>query len=104
MLAYGDRDIFDEDAPDLYTISQFVADLNSSPTQEDPEVPACSPRTEEALQPVHIGDWSSECEQNAPLDAGLEGQEVGKEDPCLPSQSAEPISLGQGCSRQKFEP
>ena len=104
MLACGDRDIYDEDAPpSLYTLSQLVADVNV-PTQEDPEVPARSPRTEEALQPVHIGDWSSECEQNAPLDAGLEEQDVGQEDPCLPSQSAEPIPLGQGCSRQKFEP
>ena len=52
MLACGDRDIFDEDVPDLYTVSQLMADLNSSPTQEDPEVPARSPRMEEALQPV----------------------------------------------------
>ena len=31
-------------------------------------------------------------------------QEAGlKQDPCLPSPSDEPIPLGQGCSRQKFE-
>ena len=46
---------------------------------------------------------SLESEQNAPMDDGMEEQEVGQEDPCLPSQSAEPIPLGQGCSRQKFE-
>ena len=103
MLACGDRDIYDKDAPpSLYTLSQLVADVNV-PTQEDPEVPAHSPRMEEALQPTNIGDWSSKCEQNAPLDAGMEEQEVGQEDPCLPSQSAEPIPLGQGCSRWKFE-
>ena len=83
-------------------MSQLIADFNVL-TQEDPEVPAHSPRTEEALQPTNIGDWSSECEQNAPLDAGLEEQDVRQEDPCLPSQSAEPIPLGQGCSRQKFK-
>ena len=33
----------------------------------------------------------------------MEGQDVRQEDPCLPSQSAEPIPLGQGCSRWKFE-
>ena len=79
MLACGDRDIYDEDAPSLYTLFQLVADVNV-PTQEDPEVPACSPRTEEALQPTNIGDWSSECEQNAPLDAGSEEQDIGQED------------------------
>ena len=42
---------------------------------------------EEALKPVHI-DWASESEQNTPMDAGMEGQDTGKEDPCLPSQSA----------------
>ena len=42
MLACGDRDIFDEDVPDLYTVSQLMADLNT-PTQMDPEVPALSP-------------------------------------------------------------
>ena len=29
MLACGERDIFDEDAPQLYTVSQLMADLNS---------------------------------------------------------------------------
>ena len=55
MLACGDRDIYDEDAPSLYTLSQLVADINV-PTQEDPEVPVCAPRTEEALQPTNIDD------------------------------------------------
>ena len=110
MLACGDRDIYDEDDPpvipaSLYNLSQLVQDVNSSPTQEDPGVPARSPRTEEALQPVPL-DWVTESERNAPLDPILEDQEqeVGlQQDPCLPSLSDEPIPLGQGCSRQKFE-
>ena len=73
MLACGDRDIYDEDAPpSLYTLSQIVEDANV-PTQQVPEV-SCSPRTEEALQPTNIGDWSSECEPNAPWDDGSEGR------------------------------
>ena len=36
------------------------------------------------------------------MDAYMEGQDGGQEDPCLPSQSVEP-PLGQGSSRQKFE-
>ena len=84
-----------------------MRDVNSSPTQEDPGVLARSPRTEEALQPVPL-DWVTESERNyTPLDPILEDQEqeVGlQQDPCLPSPSDEPIPLGQGCSRQKFEP
>ena len=71
-------------------------------TQEDPGVPARSPEVEEALKPVHIECWASESEQKTPMDAGMEGQDVRQEDPCLPSQSVEP-PLGQGSSRQKFE-
>ena len=37
------------------------------------------------------------------MDAGFEEQNVGQEDPCLPYQSAEPIPLGQGYSRQMFK-
>ena len=104
MLACGDRDIYDEDAPpaSLYTLSQLVADVNV-PTQEDPGVPPHAPEVEEALQPTNISDWSSEVDQNVPLDTGLEEQDVGQVDPCLPFQSAEPIPLGQGYARQKFE-
>ena len=60
ILACGDRDIYDEDAPpaSLYTLSQLVADINV-PTQEDPGVPARSPEVEEALKPVNIEDWVS---------------------------------------------
>ena len=98
MLACGERDIFDEDAPQLYTVSQLMADLNS-PTQEDPGVPAHSPEVEEALKPVPL-DWVTESEQNAPLDPSMEEQEVGQQpEPCLPPPSPEPIPLGQGCSR-----
>ena len=61
MFACGDRDIYEDDpplvlaSPSLYGLSQLVQDVNSSPTQEDPRVPACSPRTEAALQPVFSG-------------------------------------------------
>ena len=51
MLACGDRDIFDEDASSLYTASQLVRDL-SSPTQEDPGVPACSQVVAEILKNI----------------------------------------------------
>ena len=79
-----------------------MVDVNV-PTQEDPGVPACALEVKEALQPTNIGDWSSKVEQDVPLDAGLEEQFIGQVDPCLPSQSDEPIPLGQGCSRQKFK-
>ena len=67
LFVCADKDIFEQDDPppvpasqtSLYGMSQLIRDVKV-PTQEDPEVPACSPRTEEALQPVHIGDWSSE--------------------------------------------
>ena len=39
-------------SPSLYDMSQLIRDVNSSPTQDDPGVPAHSPRTEAALQPV----------------------------------------------------
>ena len=63
MFACGDRDIYEDDppvpaSPSLYGLSQLVRDINSSPTQEDPEVPARSPRTGEALKLVHV-DWGS---------------------------------------------
>ena len=80
MLACGDRDIYDKDYPpviptSLYNLSQLVRDVNVSLTLEDPGVPARSPRTEEALNPVPL-DWVTESEQNAPLDPILEEQEV----------------------------
>ena len=68
MLACGERDIFDEDVPQLYTPSQLVAELNT-PTQEDPEVPAHSPEVEEALKPVPIEDWASKS-----MDTGMEAR------------------------------
>ena len=111
MFACRDRDIYNKDDPpipaSLYSLSQLVRDINSSPTQEDPGVPARSPRTEEALQPVPL-DWVTESERNnTPLDPIWEDQKQEvrlQQDPCLPSLSDEPIPLGQGCSRQKFEP
>ena len=78
MFACGDRDIYDEDdtpiPASLYNLSQLVQDVNSSPTQENPRVPACSPGTEEALQLVPL-DWVTESECKAPLDPILEDQE-----------------------------
>ena len=94
MLACGERDIFDEGASSLYSVSQLVRDLGT-PTQEDPGVPAHSLEVEEALKPEGFC-WVSE------MDAYTEGQDGRQEDPCLPSQSVEP-PLGQGSSRQKFE-
>ena len=85
-------------------MSQLIADVNV-PTQEDPEVPACSPRTEAALQPVSL-DWNAEVEHNAPLSLVLEEvkQDLGHfQDPCLPSLPAEPIPLDLVCSGQKFK-
>ena len=110
MFTCRDRDIYDKDDPpvipaSLYNLSQLVQDVNSSPTQEDPGVPARSPRTEAALQPVSL-DWAAEPELYAPLPPVLEDDEqaVGlQQDPCLPSPPAEPIPLDQGCSRQRFE-
>ena len=78
-----------------------MVDLNA-PTQEDPGVPAHSPEVEEALKPIPIKCWASESEKDS-MDTRMEGQDIRQEDPCLPSQSVEPIPLGQGCSRQKFE-
>ena len=83
---------------------QLIRDVNI-PTQEDPEVSPCSPRTEAALQPVSL-DWNAEVEHNAPLPPVLEEDEQDVrhfQDPCLPSPPAEPIPLDQGCSRQRFE-
>ena len=95
MLACGERDIFDEDASLLYTASQLVRDL-STPTQEDPGVPAQSLEVEEIPKPEGFC-WVSK------MDAYTEEQDNGQVDPCLPSQSVE-LALGQGSSRQKFEP
>ena len=83
---------------------QLIKDVNV-PTQEDPEVPPHSQRTEAALRPVSL-DWNTEVEHNAPLPPVLEEEEqdVGHyQDPCLPSPPAEPIPLDQGCSGQRFE-
>ena len=88
----------------LHGMSQLISDVNI-PTQEDPGVPARSPRTEAALQPVSL-DWNAEVEHYAPLPPVLEEEEqdVGlNQDPCLPSLPAEPIPLDQGCSGQRFE-
>ena len=74
----------------LYNLSQLVRDVNSSPTQEDPGVPACSPRTEAFLQPVSL-DWNAEVEPYAPLPPVLEEEEQDvrlNQDPCLPSPPA----------------
>ena len=70
----------------------------NAPSQEDPGVPAWSPKVEEALQPVAI-DWVSKSEQDSAMDPGMEGLDQGQEDPSLSSQSVEP-PLGQGSSRQ----
>ena len=111
LFVCADRDIFEDDSPpvpaspSLYGMSQLIRDVNSSPTQEDPGVPARSPRTEAALKPVSL-DWNAEVEHYAPLPPVLEEEEqdVGlKQDPCLPSPPAEPIPLDQGCSGQRFE-
>ena len=95
ILACGERDIFDEGGSSLYSVSQLVRDL-STPTQEDPGVPAHSPEVEEALKPLNIECWASK------MDAYMEGHDLGQNDPCFPSQSVEP-PLGEGSSRQKFE-
>ena len=71
MLAFGERDIFDEDGSQLYTVSQLVVDLGT-PTQEDPGVPAHSPEVEEALKPVHTECWASK------MDAGMDGSTSDK--------------------------
>ena len=90
LLACGDRDIFkEEDASLLYTASQLLRELSSSPTQEDPGAPACSQVVAEILKdiPKPEGlDWV------AVMDAqDTEEQDDGHmEDPCLPSQSVEP--------------
>ena len=76
-------------------------DINVSPTQEDPRVPAHSPEVEEALKPVPIECWKSESEKDS-MDTCMEGQNNGKEDLSLSSQSIE-HPLGQGSSRQKFK-
>ena len=100
IFIYTNRDIFEDDpppvpaSPSLYGMSQLIADVNV-PTQEDPRVPARSPRTEAALQPVSL-DWNAGVEHNTPLPPLLEEEEqdVGLyQDPCLPSPPAEPISL-----------
>ena len=100
MLACGERDIFDEDVPQLYTVSQLMADLNTQ-THEDPRVPAHSPEVEEALKLVPIEDWVSESEKGS-MDTRMEGQDVRQEDPSLSSQSVE-LPPGQGSSSQKFK-
>ena len=79
MFTCRDRDIYEDDppvpaSPSLYGLSQLVRDVNSSPTQEDPGVPAHSPRTEAALQPVSL-DWNAEVEHYAPLPPVLEEEE-----------------------------
>ena len=82
-----------------------MRDINSSPTQEDPGVPAHSPRTEAALQPVLL-NWAAESELYAPLPPVMENdeQDVGlQQDPCLPYLPAEPNPLDLRCSRQRFK-
>ena len=91
LFACGDKEMFEDDpppvpaSPSLYGMSQLIGDVNSSPTQEDSGVPAHSPRTEAALQPVSL-DWVTEFECYAPLVPILEDdeQEVRlQQDPCL---------------------
>ena len=93
-------------------MSQLLADFNSSPTKEDPEVPAHS-REELAKEcvknipkPDPNFDWLVEmnshdrrnvCQEQQEQDVGL------YQGPGLPSPSAEPIPLDQGCSGQRFE-
>ena len=96
MLACGERDIFDEGASSLYSVSQLVRDLGT-PTQEDPGVPAHSPEVEEALKPVPIEDWVSESVKGS-IDTRMEGQDNRQQDLSLSSQSVE-HPLGQGSSR-----
>ena len=100
LLAYGDRDIFDEDASSLYTVSQLLREL-SSPTQEDPGAPAHSQVVVEILKDIpkpENFDWVAEMDAH-----NTEEQDNGQMDPCLPSQSVE-LPQGQGSSRQKFKP
>ena len=47
---------------------------------------------------MNTNDRRNACQEEQEQDVGLQ------QDPRLPSPSAEPIPLGQGCSRQKFEP
>ena len=80
MFVCGDRGVYEGDpppvptSPSLYGMSQLIRDVNSSPTQEDPGVPACSPRTEAALLPVSL-DWNPEVEHYASLPPVLEEEE-----------------------------
>ena len=53
MLTCGERDIFEEeDAFLLYTASQLLRELSSSPTQEDPGAPARSQVVAEILKDI----------------------------------------------------
>ena len=94
-------------------MSQPIRDINSSPTQEDPEVPACS-REELAKEcvknipkPDPNLDWAVEMNSHDKRNACQEEQQeqdVGLNyDPCLPSPSPEPIPQDLGCSGQRFE-
>ena len=118
LFVRGDRGIFEDDpppvpaSPSLYGMSQLIRDVNSSPTQEDPEVPA---RSHEELakecvknipKPDPDFDWLVEMNSHDRRNVCQEQQEQDVrlyQDPCLPSPSAEPIPLDQGCSRQRFE-
>ena len=100
MLACENRDIFDEDASSLYTASQLVRDL-SSPTQEDPGVPARSQVVAKILKDISKPenlDWVAKMDAH-----NTEEQDNRLMDPCLPSPSVE-LPQGQGSSRQKFKP
>ena len=77
MLAYRERDIFDEDGSQLYSVSQLVRGLGTS-IQEDPRVPAHSLEVEEALKPEGFC-WVSK------MDAYTKGQDGEQEDLCLSS-------------------
>ena len=84
----------------LYTASQLVRDL-SSPTQEDPGVPAHSQVVAEILRDIPKPEnfnWVAKMDAH-----NTEEQDNGLMDPCLPSPSVE-LPQGQGSSRQKFEP
>ena len=108
LFACGDKDIFEDDPPvnpSLYTLSQLVWDINSSPSQEDPGVPAHSQVVAECLKGIPKPDdfdWVVKMNAHDKHNACQEEQEQDvrlQQDPCLPSLSAEPIPLCQGCSR-----
>ena len=107
LFVCGDRGIFEDDpppvpaSPSLYGMSQLLRDFTSSPTHEDPEVPARS-REELAKEcvknipkPDPNLDWAVEMksyDRRNTCQEEQKEQEVGLNyDPCFPPPSAEPI-------------